>query len=165
MSIRQALNTKPIKHAGRLEYLCIRTQEKQRITHKELGCYLVMTGRGCDDISVFSTVGELHLWWKYVPTLCERRYGLDNFISRLDIAIDDKNRPFFTIEQIRKMRKKNLFLIVGGYHALTKASLMISTPQKDYLYRCWKIRIVLSLYDKDKEVCSKHNKATEEVGS
>ena len=42
-----------------------------------LGCYLVMTGRGCDDIfrildSRNSTFGDMF-------RRCERRYGLDNF--------------------------------------------------------------------------------------
>ena len=44
---------------------------------KGLGCYLVMTGRGCDDIfqildSGNSTFGDMF-------RRCERRYGLDIF--------------------------------------------------------------------------------------
>ena len=75
-----------------------------------LGCYLVMTGRGCDDIfrildSRNSTFGDMF-------RRCERRYGLDNFhFTRLDIAIDDKNeKPFFTIEQIKKKCEKEEFI-------------------------------------------------------
>ena len=50
---------------------------------------------------------------------CERRYGLDNFhFTRLDIAIDDKNeKPFFTIEQIKKKCEKEEFISNSeGYH-------------------------------------------------
>lgn len=82
-----------------------------------LGCYLVMTGRGCDDIfrildSRNSTFGDMF-------RRCERRYGLDNFhFTRLDIAIDDKNeKPFFTIEQIKKKCEKEEFISNSdGYH-------------------------------------------------
>ena len=43
---------------------------------------------------------------------CERRYGLDNFhFTRLDVAIDDKNeKPFFTLEQIKKKCEKEEFI-------------------------------------------------------
>ena len=47
------------------------------------------------------------------------RYGLDNFhFTRLDIAIDDKNeKPFFTIEQIKKKCEKEEFISNSeGYH-------------------------------------------------
>ena len=67
-----------------------------------LGCYLVMTGRGCDDI--FRILDSRNYTFGDMFRRCERRYGLDNFhFTRLDIAIDDKNeKPFFTIEQIKK---------------------------------------------------------------
>ena len=67
-----------------------------------LGCYLVMTGRGCDDI--FRILNSRNYTFGDMFKRCERRYGLDNFhFTRLDIAIDDKNeKPFFTIEQIKK---------------------------------------------------------------
>ena len=81
-----------------------------------LGCYLVMTGRGCDDI--FRILDSRNYTFGDMFRRCERRYGLDNFhFTRLDIAIDDKNeKPFFTIEQIKK-----------------KASLMISTLQRPFI--------------------------------
>ena len=50
---------------------------------------------------------------------CERRYGLDNFhFTRLDVAIDDKNeKPFFTLEQIKKKCEKEEFIANSeGYH-------------------------------------------------
>ena len=82
-----------------------------------LGCYLVMTGRGCDDI--FRILDSRNYTFGDMFRRCERRYGLDNFhFTRLDIAIDDKNeKPFFTIEQIKKKCKKEEFISNSeGYH-------------------------------------------------
>ena len=75
-----------------------------------LGCYLVMTGRGCDDI--FRILDSRNYTFGDMFKHCERRYGLDNFhFTRLDIAIDDKNeKPFFTIEQIKKKCEKEEFI-------------------------------------------------------
>ena len=124
-----------------------------------------MTGRGCDDIFLYSQQQKLYLWG-YVQR-CERRYGLDNFhFTRLDIAIDDKNeKPFFYHrEQIKKKCEKEEFISIVRATTLMKASLTISTPQKRFI-SVLKIGIVLPLYDKDKEVCSKYNKTLDEVGS
>ncbi len=103
-----------------------------------LGCYLVMTGRGCDDI--FRILDSRNYTFGDMFRRCERRYGRDNFhFTRLDIAIDDKNeKPFFTIEQIKKKCEKEEFI----------------SNSEGYRF-----------YDKDKEVCSKHNKTLDEVGS
>ena len=93
-----------------------------------LGCYLVMTGRGCDDI--FRILDSRNYTFGDMFRRCERRYGLDNFhFTRLDIAIDDKNeKPFFTIEP----KKRNLSPIVRATTSM-KASLMISTPQRLFI--------------------------------
>ena len=82
-----------------------------------LGCYLVMTGRGCDDI--FRILNSRNYTFGDMFKHCERRYGRDNFhFTRLDIAIDDKNeKPFFTIEQIKKKCEKEEFISNSeGYH-------------------------------------------------
>ena len=65
-----------------------------------------MTGRGCDDI--FRFLDNRNLTFGDMFWHCERRYGLDNFhFTRLDVAIDDRNeKPFFTIEQIKKKCEK-----------------------------------------------------------
>ena len=42
-----------------------------------LGCYLVMTGRGCDDI--FRILDSRNYTFGDMFKHCERRYGLDNF--------------------------------------------------------------------------------------
>ena len=82
---------------------------------------------------------------------CERRYGLYNFhFTRLDVAIDDKNeKPFFTLEQIKKKCEKEEFIANSeGYH--------FDESKFGLFYR---------FYDKDKEVCLKYNKTLDEVGS
>ena len=130
-----------------------------------LGCYLVMTGRGCDDIfrildSRNSTFGDMF-------RRCERRYGLDNFhFTRLDIAIDDKNeKPFFTIEQIKKKCEKEEFISNSeGYHFDESKFDDFDTAKTVYI-GAGKSGLSYRFYDKDKEVCSKHNKTLDEVGS
>ena len=66
-----------------------------------LGCYLVMTGRGCDDI--FRILDNRNLTFGDMFWHCERRYGLDNFhFTRLDVAIDDRNeKPFFICSMVK----------------------------------------------------------------
>ena len=70
-----------------------------------------MTGRGCDDI--FRILDSRNCTFGDMFKHCERRYGQDNFhFTRLDIAIDDKNeKPFFTIEQIKKKCEKEEFIL------------------------------------------------------
>ena len=45
-----------------------------------LGCYLVMTGRGCDDI--FRILDSRNCTFGDMFKHCERRYGQDNFHFR-----------------------------------------------------------------------------------
>ena len=106
---------------------------KTEDTPQGLGCYLVMTGRGCDDI--FRILDSRNYTFGDMFKHCERRYGLDNFhFTRLDIAIDDKNeKPFFTIEQIKKKCEKEEFISNSEATTLMKASLTISTPQKLFI--------------------------------
>ena len=117
-----------------------------------LGCYLVMTGRGCDDIfrildSRNSTFGDMF-------RRCERRYGLDNFhFTRLDIAIDDKNeKPFFTIEQIKKKCEKEEFISNSeGYHFDESKFDDFDTAKTVYI-GAGKSGLSYRFYDKDKEL-------------
>ena len=98
---------------------------------------------------------------------CERRYGLDNFhFTRLDIAIDDKNeKPFFTIEQIKKKCEKEEFISNSeGYHFDESKFDDFDTAKTVYI-GAGKSGLSYRFYDKDKEVCSKHNKTLDEVGS
>ena len=130
-----------------------------------LGCYLVMTGRGCDDI--FRILDSRNYTFGDMFKHCERRYGLDNFhFTRLDIAIDDKNeKPFFTIEQIKKKCEKEEFISNSeGYHFDESKFDDFDTAKTVYI-GAGKSGLSYRFYDKDKEVCSKHNKTLDEVGS
>ena len=130
-----------------------------------LGCYLVMTGRGCDDI--FCILDSRDYTFGDMFRRCERRYGRDNFhFTRLDIAIDDKNeKPFFTIEQIKKKCEKEEFISNSeGYHFDESKFDDFDTAKTVYI-GAGKSGLSYRFYDKDKEVCSKHNKTLNEVGS
>ena len=130
-----------------------------------LGCYLVMTGRGCDDI--FRILDSRNYTFRDMFRRCERRYGLDNFhFTRLDIAIDDKNeKPFFTIEQIKKKCEKEEFISNSeGYHFDESKFDDFDTAKTVYI-GAGKSGLSYRFYDKDKEVCSKYNKTLDEVGS
>ena len=129
-----------------------------------LGCYLVMTGRGCDDI--FRILNNRNYTFGDMFRRCERRYGLDNFhFTRLDIAIDDRNeKPFFTIEQIKKKCEKEEFISNSeGYHFDESKFDDFDTAKTVYI-GAGKSGLSYRFYDKDKEVCSKHNKTLDEVG-
>ena len=124
-----------------------------------------MTGRGCDDI--FRILDSRNCTFGDMFRRCERRYGLDNFhFTRLDIAIDDKNeKPFFTIEQIKKKCEKEEFISNSeGYHFDESKFDDFDTAKTVYI-GAGKSGLSYRFYDKDKEVCSKHNKTLDEVGS
>ena len=115
-----------------------------------LGCYLVMTGRGCDDI--FRILDSRNYTFGDMFRRCERRYGLDNFhFTRLDIAIDDKNeKPFFTIEQIKKKCEKEEFISNSeGYHFDESKFDDFDTAKTVYI-GAGKSGLSYRFYDKDK---------------
>ena len=58
-----------------------------------LGCYLVMTGRGCDDI--FRILDSRNYTFGDMFKHCERRYGRDNDIVNIGLHFFLKNvRPY-----------------------------------------------------------------------
>ena len=130
-----------------------------------LGCYLVMTGRGCDDI--FRILDSRNYTFGDMFRRCERRYGLDNFhFTRLDIAIDDKNeKPFFTIEQIKKKCEKEEFISNSEGYKFDESKFDDFDTAKTVYIGAGKSGLSYRFYDKDKEVCSKYNKSLDEVGS
>ena len=108
MSIRQALNSRRIKHAGRLRYLRIGGRKKDRDNPLGLGCYLVMTGRGCDDIFRILDSRKLY-FWGYVPDAVSEDTTWIISISQdwiLPLMIRTK-KPFLA-DKRRNAKKRNL---------------------------------------------------------
>lgn len=102
--------------------------EKTEDNPQGTGCYLVMTGRGCDDIFRIldnrgHTFGELF-------RQCERWFGTEFHFTRLDIAIDDRNEvPFFTPQQLKKNAKRK-----NTYPAVNTVGIMrANIPMKNGL--------------------------------
>ena len=110
-----------------------------------------MTGRGCDDI--FRILDSRNYTFGDMFRRCERRYGLDNFhFTRLDIAIDDKNeKPFFTIEQIKKKCEKEEFISNSeGYHFDESKFDDFDTAKTVYI-GAGKSGLSYRFYDKDRK--------------
>lgn len=78
-------------------------------THSS-GCYLVPSGSRCDDY--YSYLQTTSHSYGYFFAQCNRKAGKGNFhLTRLDIAIDDKNEvPYFTIGQIKNKCLKEEFV-------------------------------------------------------
>ena len=138
--------------------------EKTEDNPQGTGCYLVMTGRGCDDIFRIldnrgHTFGELF-------RQCERWFGTEFHFTRLDIAIDDRNEvPFFTPQQLKKKCEKEEYISSSEYcrnneskypHEEWAGTLYIGAGKSDISFR---------IYDKDREVSTKYNRTLEEIGS
>lgn len=73
-----------------------------------LGCYLVMTGRGCDDI--FNILDSHNRTFGHMFHQCIRWFGTEFHFTRLDIAIDDRNEVPFSRQHRygRNLKKRNL---------------------------------------------------------
>ena len=130
-----------------------------------LGCYLVMTGRGCDDI--FRILDNNGLTFGDMFERCESRYGTGNYhFTRLDVAIDDRNETlFFTIEQIKKKCEKEEFIANSEGYKFDESKFDDFDTAKTVYIGAGKSGLSYRFYDKDKEVCSKYNKTLDEVGS
>ena len=112
--------------------------------------------------SIFSTVGIIPLGI-CSDVVSEDTDWIISTSQRLDIAIDDKNeKPFFTIEQIKKKCEKEEFISNSEATTLTKTSLTISIPQRQFISVLVN-RDCPTAYDKDKSV--QNIIRPEEVGS
>ena len=76
----------------------------------EEGCYLILSGQGCDDMYSFLQArgNTYNNFFDY----CVQIMGKGGFhLTRLDIAIDDRNDiPYFTVEQIKNKCLKDEFI-------------------------------------------------------
>lgn len=102
------------------------------------GCYLVLTGSGCDDY--YSYLCTIKHSYSDFFRRCQKKAETNYYhLTRVDVAIDDRNEiPYFTIEQIKKKCLQEEFV------------------SKSRSYR---------FYDKDKERCRKQGIPYEEMES
>ena len=144
MSILQRSNLRRIRRVGKSEIFMYRATQKTGGQPTRAGLLSRDDRQGGDDI--FRILDNNGLTFGDMFGRCERRYGAGNYhFTRLDVAIDDRNEtPFFTIEQIKKKcEKRNLSPTVRAT-ILTRASLMILTPQRPSISG-WKIGAFLPL--------------------
>ncbi|MGX4598461.1 replication initiation factor domain-containing protein [Faecalimicrobium sp. JNUCC 81] len=129
-----------------------------------LGCYLVITGRGCDDIfrildSTGNTFGDMF-------KKCERYFSTEFHFTRIDIAIDDRNEvPFFTPAHIRKKCEKGEYISTSDFHRFNDSKYDEQELARTVYIGAGKSAISYRFYDKDKEVSVKYNKPIDEIGS
>lgn len=131
------------------------------------GCYLVLGGQGCDDYQ-----GCFSVWEGCAETYgdffhkCNRIMGRSGFhLTRLDIAIDDKNEiPYFTIERIKKKCLNEEFISNSRTYRFAESSFMDGTAKTVYIGD-GKSNLSYRFYDKDKERCGKYEIPYEEMGS
>lgn len=129
------------------------------------GCYLVLSGMGCDEI--FRILDMHNQTFGDLFEKCERRYGADGFhLTRIDIAIDDKNEvPYFTPEQIKRKCEKEEFIANSNSYRFAESSYGEKETAKTVYIGAGKSQMSYRFYDKDKEVSMKYQKPYDEIGS
>ena len=129
-----------------------------------LGCYLVMTGRGCDDI--FNILDSHNRTFGHMFHQCVRWLGTEFHFTRLDIAIDDRNEvPFFTPAQIRKKFEKEEFVSTSDFYHFDDSKYDTDDLARTAYLGSGKSAISYRFYDKDREVSAKYNKSLDEIGN
>lgn len=132
-----------------------------------LGCYLVLSGKGCDDYQdCFSMQGVYSDTYGDFFRKCCQLLGESVFhLTRLDIAIDDKNEvPYFTIEQIKKKCLKEEFISKSRSYRFAESSVTEGTAKTVYIGD-GKSNLSYRFYDKDKEQCGKYDIPYKEMES
>lgn len=131
---------------------------------QELGCYLVMTGRGCDDI--FNILDSHNRTFGHMFHQCVCWFGTEFHFTRLDIAIDDRNEvPFFTPAQIRKKFEKEEFVSTSDFYHFDDSKYDTDDLARTAYLGSGKSAISYCFYDKDREVSAKYNKSLDEIGN
>lgn len=123
---------------------------------KGLGCYLVLTGKGCSDLEdCMRGQGKTFRDFFHV---CDIRVRDGTYhLTRLDIAIDDKNEvPYFTMEQIQKKCLKEEFISKSRTYRFVESSFDNGDTAKTVYIGDGKSNISYRFYDKDKEMQGKN---------
>jgi len=131
-----------------------------------LGCYLVMSGRGCSDLEECMRYEYENVFKNFFHTCEIRVRGGTYHLTRIDIAIDDKNEvPYFTVEQIQKKCLKEEFVSKSKKYRFVESSFDNGSTAKTAYIGDGKSNISYRFYDKDKEVSGKRQIPIEEIGS
>ena len=135
-----------------------------------LGYYLSLGGYGCSQLQMFLDTQKQSLSGFFCD--CEELFGKDGFhVTRLDIAIDDRNVvPYFTIQQIKKKclkgefiaRSREIQIIESG---ISKDGIEEADTGKTVYIGSTKSNIRYRFYDNDKEQAGKGNRSVEDIGS
>ena len=123
------------------------------INRDGLGCYLVLSGKGCDEFHSWLMGSDMN-YQSFFQELSS--LGINNFhITRIDIAIDDRNNlPYFTMEQIKRKCLKNEFISTCNNYRFAESSFLNDTAKTVYIGDT-KSSISFRFYDKDKEQAMK----------
>lgn len=134
-----------------------------------LGCYLVLSGSGCRDFfRTFSNSEEIDYssFFRRCNSYRNRNGFLQYHITRLDVAIDDRNeKPFFTIEQLHSKCLKEEFVSSSRTYRFVESSIWENETAKTLYIGDGKSNLSYRFYDKDKEQCKKYEIAYEDMGS
>lgn len=130
----------------------------------EAGCYLVLSGQGCDDY--YSFLQAQNNTYNNFFDYCIQIAGKGYFhLTRLDIAIDDRNDiPYFTVEQIKQKCLKDEFVSKSKSYRFAESSFDDDTAKTVYIGD-GKSNISYRFYEKDKEQVGKYNLNYEEMGN
>ena len=166
-----------IRHSGRVKFkrytICYQLDSVKVYAEpppdddnpKGLGCYLVLTGKGCSDLANFMK-GQGKTFRDFFRGCDIRVRGGTYHLTRLDIAVDDKNEvPYFTIEQIQKKCLKEEFISKSRTYRFVESSFDSGDTAKTVYIGDGKSNISYRFYDKDKEICEKNQLSKEDVRS
>lgn len=100
------------------------------ITRKDLNA--IWSGQGCDDIS---RIQDMHGYsFGDFFESCEKRYGNQFHLTRLDVAIDDRNEvPFFTSEQIKRKCEREEFIANSNSYRFVESSFSEKETAKPFI--------------------------------
>lgn len=146
---------------------------------KGLGCYLTLSGSGCrqffrhfckNSYDPYLNEYDYSSFFRFLNRRHSRKYRsfeyLDYHITRLDIAIDDKNeKPFFTIEKIHNKCLAGEYISNSRSSSFHESDFRRNDTAKTVYIGNGKSNISYRFYDKDKKYCKDYDKTLEEVGS
>ncbi|MFV0394720.1 MAG: replication initiation factor domain-containing protein [Coprobacillaceae bacterium] len=135
-----------------------------------VGCYLVLAGQGCNELNDFfdSSVEKINSnGLVSFLNYCNKQLEVGSYhLTRIDIAIDDRNeKPYFTIEQLYKKCLNDEIISCCRSYRFNESKFEENGTAKTLYVGDGKSSISFRFYDKDKEMCQKHNIPNEDMES